>query len=463
MEKMIAKIGKKRTLIIAGVLIVVIILLWLGIYFAGNGIRFEDGKESETISQVAENEKKELSTEIERESENMTAEETSMEETTEVTTEEAVEETTEEPTTEPVEIEDCDDVVWALTDVNIRASWNAGSDRIGALLYGQSIRRTGICSNGWIRVSYRDGEGYMNGRYLTEEEIVIEPETEAPTETRVPTEKVTDFHVDIFADVYQANKLKINHPTFTISQDLSSRFAAVLDAPSTDVKFYAMAIDESFSFGYNPDKTYFAASTVKAGLALVVYREIELGNINPNDIIVYQKGMYYDGSGIIQFEPYGTEYTIQQLIDYSLIYSDNIAYNTLRDMNNRRNATLYDEMIRNLGCTSSRLGSRNWVNTNARDMVKVLREIYQYGQVSPYGQALLNTMQNTQWNILQEEIPDKICQSKIGWTEDVYTMIGIIYGEKPYLFCISSPEEDTLRKTIVLCDDIVDEYIQYEK
>lgn len=355
-----------------------------------------------------------------------------------------------------------------MTDVNIRNSWSAASDVVGALLYGQSITRTGICSNGWIRVAYRDGEAYMNGKYLTEEEIIIEPETEAPTEAPtnivvdVSTETPGDFHADIFADEYQKNQLKINHPEFSISQELSNRFAAILGPASTNVKFYALALDETFSFGYNPDTSYFAACTVKAGFALNLYKQVEQGNINLNDIMVYQEGMFHGGSGIIRNDPYGTEYTVQQVIDYSLLHSDNIAYDMVRDMNNRRFVATYDEMIRSLGCTSSRLGSRNWVNTTARDMVKIMREIFWYGQSSAYGSYLLNTLQNTEWNYFQEEIPDKICQSKIGWTEDVCTMTGIIYGDKPYLLCVSSTTEEIFRQVVVLCDDIVDEYIQYE-
>lgn len=278
----------------------------------------------------------------------------------------------------------------------------------------------------------RDPEEETTLEETTTEETTVEETTEAPTEAPtnividVSIETPGDFHADIFADEYQKNQLKINHPEFSISQELSNRFAAILGPASTNVKFYALALDETFSFGYNPDTSYFAACSVKAGFALNLYKQVEQGNINLNDIMVYQEGMFHGGSGIIRNDPYGTEYTVQQVIDYSLLHSDNIAYDMVRDM------------------------------------VKIMREIFWYGQSSSYGSYLLNTLQNTEWNYFQEEIPDKICQSKIGWTEDVCTMTGIVYGDKPYLLCVSSTTEEIFRQVVVLCDDIVDEYIQYE-
>lgn len=309
-------------------------------------------------------------------------------------------------------------------------------------------------------------------------EVPTEPPTEAPTEppteppTETPTESPTqavvvtpeNFRADIFNDKYISNTMKINHPEFDISDELKNEFSAVLSLNPENIRFYAISIDEKISFGYNPDDVYFAACTVKAGYVMNIYKQVELGNVDLNAIMTYEEGMYHGGSGIIKDGPYGKSYTIQELLDYSLIYSDNVAYNMIRDMKNRSYVQSYDAMIGEFGCTSTRLGGRNWANTTARDMVKIMRQIYYYGQESTYGQYLIETLKNTQWNYFKELMPEYDCAAKIGYVEGTCSMVGIVYGEIPYILCVSAAREDEeLKPVITLCNKVMNEYIQYQK
>ena len=72
-------------------------------------------------------------------------------------------------TTEPT-FKSANDKVYATGDINIRKSYSADSDKIGTLKAGESVTRTGISENGWSKVSYNGGTGYIKTSLLTTEE-----------------------------------------------------------------------------------------------------------------------------------------------------------------------------------------------------------------------------------------------------------------------------------------------------
>ena len=72
-------------------------------------------------------------------------------------------------TTEPT-FKSANDKVYATGDINIRKSYSADSDKIGTLKSGESVTRTGISDNGWYKVSYNGGTGYIKTSLLTTEE-----------------------------------------------------------------------------------------------------------------------------------------------------------------------------------------------------------------------------------------------------------------------------------------------------
>lgn len=72
-------------------------------------------------------------------------------------------------TTEPT-FKSANDKVYATGDINIRKSYSADSEKIGSLKEGESITRTGISDNGWSKVSYNGGIGYIKTSLITTEE-----------------------------------------------------------------------------------------------------------------------------------------------------------------------------------------------------------------------------------------------------------------------------------------------------
>lgn len=79
-------------------------------------------------------------------------------------TEEIVEEIPEEPFFTVIEE---NGIVYATGTVNIRELPTKDSNKLGVLEYTNSIKKTGICDNGWIQVFYNGNVAYISENYLS--------------------------------------------------------------------------------------------------------------------------------------------------------------------------------------------------------------------------------------------------------------------------------------------------------
>ncbi len=88
-------------------------------------------------------------------------------------------------------ITDYEAIMYAVNSVNVRQLPDADSDRIGHLDKGDSVNVTGIVSNGWYRIEFKDGEYYVNGRYLSDVYENDDETTMATATTTVTTAATT--------------------------------------------------------------------------------------------------------------------------------------------------------------------------------------------------------------------------------------------------------------------------------
>lgn len=65
-----------------------------------------------------------------------------------------------------VEVETTHETAYVVSPVNVRADTQSGSEILGVLSGGDSVTVTGICANGWYRVIYDGGTGYVWRDYL---------------------------------------------------------------------------------------------------------------------------------------------------------------------------------------------------------------------------------------------------------------------------------------------------------
>jgi len=201
---------------------------------------------------------------------------------------------------------------------------------------------------------------------------------------------------------------------------------------------YYIDLKTGTGFGINEMEEYFAASTVKIPINLYLYKTIEDGEINPNSTMKYIEEDYELGTGRIQGEPFGKEYSIKELSRLSIIYSDNIAANMLIRLIGRYN---FKDYMRDIGGNVVVYKE----NTSCpRDMAIYMREVYMFYMRNPdLGRQLINCFENTVYNDrIPKLIPENVrVAHKIGnWPPLEYHDVGIVFCDRPYVISIMTKD-----------------------
>lgn len=183
---------------------------------------------------------------------------------------------------------------------------------------------------------------------------------------------------------------------------------------------------------YNENQLYFSASTIKAPVALYIYQQAELGNIDLDSYMTYTDDFYVEGSGSIQYELIGSTYTIRDLVEKSIVESDNIAYQMI--------ASKASNNIKNFW---EKKGANNfwsysiWGNTNAYDSIIYMKEIYNYYLTNTeLSNELLSYYYNSVFPLIQSNNADVKIAHKSGWHYDIMHDTAIVFDEYPYALAI---------------------------
>lgn len=93
---------------------------------------------------------------------------------------------------------------------------------------------------------------------------------------------------------------------------------------NSSVILYCM--DGKTLYSNDPNRVYYGASMIKLPYVYYCCTQLEKGVHSLDETVTYTADQYMGGSGVIIYRGVGQTYTIEQLIDYSLRYSDNVAH-----------------------------------------------------------------------------------------------------------------------------------------
>ncbi|MBQ5474373.1 MAG: serine hydrolase, partial [Lachnospiraceae bacterium] len=230
--------------------------------------------------------------------------------------------------------------------------------------------------------------------------------------------------------------------------------------------FYIVSLSDGMTVGYNVDRQFETASSIKAPYAFWVYREITNGNIDPNQLITYRERYFNEGTGVVKFSPFGTQFTVKELVYYSLNDSDNIAHMLLHGT---FGVNGYNAMLRDLGTKQLYLSPGGpWGFTSARSAAIIWQAIYNYSLESPDGIEFLNILSNGKYNYYKVVMPDIPSASKTGFAKRDVVETGIVFDQRrPYIAIAMANKGGTISaysevlKLIGCMDDIMTEYDAY--
>lgn len=221
---------------------------------------------------------------------------------------------------------------------------------------------------------------------------------------------------------------------------LKNDISSFISAYKGEYGVYFMDLDNGGEFGINDLDTFVAASTVKVPINLLLFKKIEDGSINPNDLMTYNKDTdYEEGTGYIQTMPDGSKFTIRELSKLSITISDNVAANMLIRLLGTKN---YKDFMRNLG--GAIVTNKNV--SCPKDMAIYMKAVYDLQKSNKeLGEELIDYLESTVFN---DRIPKLLPQDvkvahKIGnFLDDSWGFafhdVGIVYSDNDYILSVMS-------------------------
>ena len=98
-----------------------------------------------------------------------------------------------------------------------------------------------------------------------------------------------------------------------------------------NANFMYTDLESDYSFGEGEDSELYAASVTKLLAVLYAYKLADDGKLDLNKELTYLAKYKIGGSGIIQNDSVGTKYKLSTILEYTIVYSDNIGYSMLLD------------------------------------------------------------------------------------------------------------------------------------
>ena len=210
---------------------------------------------------------------------------------------------------------------------------------------------------------------------------------------------------------------------------------------------------------YNADEVMYSASLIKAPYIYTVLREIEAFEAGEHERdqdgkIIYKPGeekydlsevwtydpdtMWEEGSGIIVEEEAGFSLTWKELIEYALLYSDNVAFAQTRQ---RFGYGSFYAAVAQLGITGTASG---FMNLSARDCAKFLKDMYGFFQTGgELAQMMKADMARSKHpEMIVSHYPTGMASHKYGWDVGAFHDMAIVFDERPYAIVIMTDYED---------------------
>lgn len=227
----------------------------------------------------------------------------------------------------------------------------------------------------------------------------------------------TDFTIEMNTKIEALNTyIKENYKTSILYEDLNL----------------------GYTYKYNAEEVYYAASTIKSLVALYMYREADAERLSLDDTITYTRKYKVEASKGMNNHKYGDKVTLRDLVKYSVIYSDNSAHQMLVDYIGRDKLIEYGTF---LGAKHTLYGGDNFGHIDVNDAIIYMKAVYNFiNKGSSLSLELKSFFIAAEQNDLA--LPDLNIEAahKYGSYSVYYHDIGIVYDKNPYVIAILTTE-----------------------
>jgi len=228
----------------------------------------------------------------------------------------------------------------------------------------------------------------------------------------------------------------------------------------THASVYFRDLNAGPAFGIKENETYSSASLLKLPVAIAVLKEVE-----DDPTLLYQLFQVSDQSSVLEqfFSPsksleMGQSYTMQQLLEHSLIYSDNTANKIIKDYLYTRmgDNSIVITALKDLGLILPQ--SYEDEEITVRAYASLFRLLYNSSYLNPqYSELLLSILVRSEFMAgLRAGVPDgilvahKFGERYIGDTKQLHDCGIIYYPDNPYLLCVMTQGDDFQELTKII-------------
>lgn len=192
--------------------------------------------------------------------------------------------------------------------------------------------------------------------------------------------------------------------------------------------------------GINEIDFYVAASSTKVPFVMYIYKMVEEGKMSFDTLVEYTEDDTEAGTGIIIYEEYGKEFTILELTDYAILYSDNCAINMLMRIAGEWNMVNY---MNKLGAKVDYINNR-W-KTCPYDLLLYFQELYRKYEENPsFYERFIETLSTNSvaYGVSSRSILPKDVQvglkTGINYNLPTYNETSIVFAKNTYILSYCS-------------------------
>ncbi len=234
---------------------------------------------------------------------------------------------------------------------------------------------------------------------------------------------------------------------------LQIRNDALKQSEAENVAIYFRDLNNGPWYGVDETRTFTPASLFKLPIAVSIFKAAENGSIDLNTSFTYDH--IIDDEAIQNIAPeqnleLGKTYTVEELVERMLIYSDNISLLLLGD--NLKGKVDFDKIYKDIGMNFEGQGSSN-VQISTKSFATIYRMLFNASYLSKeHSEQVLKILsQSNEEKGLFEGVPDSVeVAAKFG--ERAYNQGGskflhncgvVYYPKHPYILCIMTEGADS--------------------
>lgn len=204
---------------------------------------------------------------------------------------------------------------------------------------------------------------------------------------------------------------------------------------NTSVILYCM--DGKTLYSNAPNRVYYGASMIKLPYVYYCCTQLEKGVHSLDETVTYTAANYFPGTGVIINRGIGKKYTVEQLIDYTLRYSDNVAYIMLIHM---FGIDGFNKMTKEWGYGNMQLYSYSYFVDVTPDFILTSMKKMQAKSTnsSRVWQAAWKGLLGSEGLYIKQCFPNESVAGKYGYKSGVYHEVCFFGGNEPYILIVMS-------------------------